>query len=358
MNKLVIEKELLKHNVEKIKAFAGTTPVMGIVKCNGYGLGLVEYSKLILEYGIDLLGVSCYEEAIMLKDSGINCEVVLLTSYADEDALKEVVKRDIIATVGSTASAKALENAGVALSKTPRANIEIDTGMGRCGFSTENLDEILSVKDFLIDFCGCFSHFSFSFAKKRDYVDAQLEKFNKAVEYLNEKGFKTGVLHIANSSAFMKYKETHLDMVRVGSALLGRVEGASSFGLKKIGYLETKVIETNTLKKGSNTGYANTYKVKKDTKTAIIPIGYADGFLTEKKRDTYRFFDTLRYIKDALFPGKYYVKINEKPARIIGRVGMFNIICDVTDLNVTAGDTVTAEVNPILLNNSVKKEYR
>lgn len=358
MNKLVIEKELLKENVERIKAHANGVPVMGIVKCNGYGLGLVEYSKLLLEYGIDLLGVSCLEEAVTLRDSGINCEIVLLTSYSDEEALKEIVKRDIIATVGSISSAKALENAGVALSKTPRANIEIDTGMGRCGFSTDKLDEILSIKDFIIDFCGCFSHFSFSFAKKRNFVDAQLEKFNNAVNCLNDKGFKTGVVHIANSSAFMKYTEAHLDMVRVGSALLGRVEGAKDFGLKEICHLETKVIETNNLKKGSNTGYANTYKVKRDTKTAIIPIGWADGFMTEKKKDSFRFFDILRYIKADLLPGKYFVKINGKPAKIIGRIGMFNIICDVTGLNVTPGDIVTANVNPILLDNSVKREYR
>ncbi len=358
MNKLIIEKELLKHNVEVIKKHAGKTPVMGIVKCNGYGLGLVEYSKLLLEYGIDLLGVSCYEEAIILRDSGINCEILLLTPYSDENVLKALIERNIILTVGSVSSAKAVESAGILCNATPRANIEIDTGMGRCGFSVEKPDEILSVKDLVIDYCGTFSHFSFSFAEKDVYVLNQLEKFEKAITYLNNNGFKTGVLHIANSSAFMKYEETHLDMVRVGSALLGRVEGADTFGLKKIGYLESRVIETNLLKKGSNVGYANTYKVKKDTETAIIPIGYADGFLTEKKRDTFRFFDTLRYIKEALLPGKYYIKINNSPAKIIGRVGMFNIICDVTGMNVSAGDKVLANVNPILLDNSITREYK
>ena len=358
MNKLVIEKDILKHNVGVIKNHAGKTPVMGIVKCNGYGLGLVEYSKLLLEYGVDLLGVSAYEEAITLRDSGIDCEIVLLTPYSEESILKELLERNIILTVGSISSAKAVENAGVLYSITPRANIEIDTGMGRCGFSIEKLDEILSIKDCLIDWCGTFSHFSFSFASKNTYVSEQLKKFEKAVSYLNENGFKTGVLHIANSSAFMKYKETHLDMVRVGSAFLGRVDGADAFGLKRIGYLETRVVEINNLKKGSNIGYANTYKLKKDAKTAIIPIGYADGFLTDKKRDTFRFFDTLRYIKEALLPGKYYVKINGKPAKIIGRVGMFNIICDVTEMDVTPGDKVIANVNPILLDNLIKREYR
>ena len=69
---------------------------MGIVKCNGYGLGLIEYSKLLLEYGIDLLGVSCFDEAIALRDSGIECEIVLLTPYCEEDILKALIERNII----------------------------------------------------------------------------------------------------------------------------------------------------------------------------------------------------------------------------------------------------------------------
>ena len=113
MNKLIIEKEILKHNVAVIKKHAGETPVMGIVKCNGYGLGLIEYSKLLLEYGVDLLGVSAYEEAIALRDSGIECEIVLLTPYSEEDILKELLERNIILTVASVTSAKAVENAGV-----------------------------------------------------------------------------------------------------------------------------------------------------------------------------------------------------------------------------------------------------
>ncbi len=357
MKEYIIEKELLKHNIKVLKEKAKGVPLCGIVKCNGYGMDLVPYAKLLLENGVDLLGTSTLEESLLLRKNGIEADILLLTSYADkEDALK-IVENNIVATVGSVESAFALDKAGKELSKKPLAHLEINTGMGRCGFDVDRLEEILSLRELEISFCGTFTHFSFSFAKKPDFVEKQREKFEKAVEYLNEKGFETGVLHAANSSAFLKYENTHFDMVRAGSALLGRIEGAKAFGLKKVGYLKSKVIETNALKKGENIGYANTFKVKRDTQTAIIPIGYADGFMVEKKNDAFRFFDILRYIYNDLKPKKYFVEINGKRAQILGRIGMFNIIADVTGLNVKAGDIVIADANPILTDSAVERKY-
>ncbi len=357
MKEYVIEKEILKHNIKVIKERAKGVPVCGIVKCNGYGMDLVPYAKFLLENGIDLLGTSTVEEALILRQNKIESDILLLTSYSDFNDCLKIVENNLIATVGSKESAYSLDKAGKELNIKPLAHIELNTGMGRCGFDVDKPDKILPLKKLEISFCGTFTHFSFSFAKKPEFVEKQRKKFEKAVEFLNENGFETGVLHAANSSAFLKYKNTHFDMVRAGSALLGRIEGAASFGLKRVGYLKSKVIETNTLKKGENIGYANTFKVKRDTKTAIIPIGYADGFMVEKKNDAFRFSDILRYIYNDLKPKKYFVEINGKKAQILGRVGMFNIIADVTELDVKAGDTVKADANPILTDSAVERKY-
>ena len=294
MNKLVIEKELLKHNVEKIKAFAGTTPVMGIVKCNGYGLGLVEYSKLILEYGIDLLGVSCYEEALMLKDSGINCEVVLLTSYADEDVLKEVVKRDIIATVGSTASAKALENAGVALSKTPRANIEIDTGMGRIGcFPDEAAPLAKEITDQnILKLAGTITHFAVSDSittENQEFTKKQYNDFVQAIENIKKEGINPGIKTCSSSAALFAFPEMQMDMVRPGIVIYGYYpdEITKDFlknkgidiDLKPVMQLETSVVAIKKITKGTSISYGRTWIAQNDTTIAVLPIGYADGLL-------------------------------------------------------------------------------
>lgn len=357
INKYIVQTEFLKHNINVIKKRTSGKPIMGIVKCNGYGMGLIEYSEFLLSSGIDLLGVSCFEEATALREAGIDSDIVLLTSYSDTDILKAVVKNNITATVGSVDAAKKLEAAGKQLSVVPNAHLEINTGMGRCGFDPSDIQKILSLKDLKIDISGTFSHFSFSFAKSDKYVLNQLNIFLDTVKALNDNNFKTGVLHIANSNAAMRYEKTHLDMVRIGSALLGRIENASAFGLKKVGILSSEVIELNHLKKGSNVGYANTFKVKRDTDTAIVPVGYADGFATEKMKDTYRFTDRLRYIKNGLFPGKLCACVNGETVPILGRTGMFNIILDVTGKGVKPGDKVTLNANPILLDSRIKREF-
>ncbi|MBQ2896875.1 MAG: alanine racemase, partial [Clostridia bacterium] len=201
-------------------------------------------------------------------------------------------------------------------------------------------------------------HFSFSFSKKDADVLNQLDKFKKAIKKLRSSGFETGVIHCANSHAFLKHPKTHFDAVRIGSAFLGRVEGAKSFGLKPVGYIESKVLDVNYLKKGENIGYGNTYKTKKDIKTAIVPVGYYNGFATEKSNDTFRLRDILRYILKDLFPKKRYAQINGEKYEIIGRVATLNIIVDITGSDVKPGDVVRLNANPILLDSGTEKIYR
>ena len=99
-------------------------------------------------------------------------------------------------------------------------------------------------------------------------------------------------------------------------------------------------------------------KTKKDTKTAIIPVGYAHGFMTEKSNDTFRFRDKLRYILGDIKSRKYYAEINGKKAEILGRIGMFNIICDITDIDASPGDKVILQANPIFISDTITREYK
>ena len=116
----------------------------------------------------------------------------------------------------------------------------------------------------------------------------------------------------------------HLDAVRIGSAFLGRILTENKLGLKKIAYLESNVIEVKTLPKGYNIGYANTYKTKRETKIAVIPVGYMDGFGVVKANDTYRIFDCIRYIyhdiRAIISDMKVYVEINGRKFPVLGRV--------------------------------------
>ena len=357
MNKYIVEKAKLINNINIIKSMTDST-IIAMIKSNGYGLGLIPFAQVLTENGVSILAVSEVHEAVELKKNFPENDILLLTSYATEDACNKIVENNIIATVGSLDAAKMLDLAGKNANTRPKAHIEINTGMGRCGFDYNDTDLILSLKDFNIEYCGTFSHFSFSFSEDKNDVFNPLNNFKSCVDALNKKGFDTGALHISNSSAFLNYKETHLDCVRVGSAFLGRILGSNSAGLQKVGYLETEIVDTNSLKKGSNIGYGNTYKTKRDTKTAIIPVGYAHGFMTEKSNDTFRFRDKLRYILGDIKSHKYYAEINGKKAEILGRIGMFNIICDITDIDASPGDKVILQANPIFISDTITREYK
>jgi len=354
----IIDRDILRDNINVIKSLAGSTPIIAVLKCNGYGLGLVEYAKFLMYRGIEIFAVSALEEAAALRKAGISNEIILLSSNAIEEDCEVIVENNIVATVGSLEAAMALDAAGKKLEKTPKAHIEINTGMGRCGFDCEDVSWSNQLKELDIDFSGTFTHFSFSFSNNSGDVLTQLDKFKKAVRRLNGSGFNTGVLHAANSHAFLKHPKTHLDAVRIGSAFLGRVEGAKSFGLKPVGYLESRVLDVNYLKKGENIGYGNTCKAKRNIKTAIVPVGYYHGFMTEKSKDTFRLRDILRYILGDLIPKKRFATINGEKHEIIGRCATLNIIVDVTGTDVKAGDVVTLNANPLLLDSGVNKVYR
>lgn len=354
----VIDKDVLANNVSIIRQLAGTTPIIAVLKCDGYGMGLISYARFLSYRGIGIFGVSALEEAIALKQAGIPGEVILLTSNAVAEDAEEIVKNHIVATVGSIDAAKVLDEAGKKLEMVPRAHVEINTGMGRCGFPWENVSWSNELKKLNIEYCGTFTHYSFSFSKDEKDVKDQTDKFKTAVKNLNATGFETGMLHTANSHAFLKYPKTHLDGVRIGSAFVGRVNDAKSFGLKPVGYFESKVVDVNYIKKGENIGYGNTYKAKKDLKTAIIPVGYYHGYMTEKSKDTFRLRDILRYILGDLKPKKLFVKIGGETYKIIGRVATMNIIADITGSNVKPGDSVMLQGNPIMVDSGVTKVYK
>lgn len=356
MNKYIIEKANLINNINIIKSMTEST-IIAMIKCDGYGLGLIPYAEILKDNGIDIFAVSEYTDALKLKDSFPDSDVLLLTSYCNEEIIEKIVLKGITGTVASTCSAEIFDKIGKKSNIKPNVHLEINTGMGRGGFNYKNIDEILSLKDMAFTVSGTFTHFSFGFSENKDDVLTPLAHFNDTVRLLNEKGFNTGALHVSNTSSFLKYKETHLDMVRIGSAFLGRIIEKNTFGLKKAGYLETEIIDTNILEKGSNIGYGNTYKTKKTTKTAIIPVGYYHGFMTEKSIDTFRLKDKLRNILKVIKTKRRVININGRNISVIGRVGMFNIIADITDTDLKAGDKVKIDISPVMVSSSVKREY-
>ena len=179
------------------------------------------------------------------------------------------------------------------------------------------------------------------------------------VSLLKQEGINPGMLHIANSCAFLQYRELHLDAVRVGSAFLGRVPVPNNCGLNRIACLKSVITEIKTLPPKQCIGYANTFTTRRETRIGIVPVGYMDGFGVEKTRDTFRLIDILRYVYNDVksWRKSLYASVNGKKARVLGRINMFNIIVDLEGTGAVQGDEVILEINPLFASSSLPREY-
>lgn len=372
MNTLVINKEDLRHNINKIKEYAKKSgqddagkdvKIIAVVKGNGYGMGIVEYTKFLIDNGISMFAVSTMEEALKLRKEGIKEEILMLSSTAIEDDVRTLVKNKIILTIGSKEDIIIAEKIGKEENQTIRVHLKIDTGFGRYGFVYSKRDEMVealkNIQNVKIE--GTYTHFSISFFDEK-YTKLQFKRFIDVIEVLKMNKIETGMLHVCNSSAFVKYREMHLNAVRIGSAFLGRLSFENNVGLKKIGYLESAVSEIKDLPKGFNVGYSNTYKTKTETKIAVIPCGYMDGINIINNRDMFRTIDKLRYIvrdiKDFFKKQKIHIKIKDKNYEIIGRIGTYHIICNISNSDIKIGNKVIINVNPKFVDSSIRREYR
>ena len=361
MKKLIIEKDKLKQNIETVKKMTDST-IIAVLKGNGYGLGILEFARLLAETSINFFAVSEIEEALCLRNSGIDCKILLLTSTCMVNEAELLIKNGIIPTVGSPYSAAAVNEAAAKADAVVDVHLKIDTGFGRFGFFWDEAGPMCNLLKSMenIKVTGTYSHLSFAFEKKPRSVYAQFEKFLKCAKAMREAGIDPGMLHLSNSCAYLRFPALHLDAVRVGSAFLGRLPLENRYGLNRIGYLKSNIIEVKELPKGSCIGYANTYKTPGITRIGIVPVGYMDGFGVEKSRDTFRYRDILRYIYNDLksINKKLHAKLSDKTrVRILGRISMYNIVIDLTETDASIGDEVFLEANPVLVKSTIEREY-
>ncbi len=272
MKKLEIIKTDLINNLDIIKNIDNSVQIIAVVKANGMGLGLVEYSKILIENGIKYLAVANVEEAITLRKAEIKEEILMLSPIIEKNELQLLIENDITLTVGSIEDYNLVkeflnENEGIEI----KIHIKIDTGFGRYGFLYNDIENILNIfeENNKIKILGIYTHFSKPDDKK--WTTIQYNRFIDTVTKIKEHKYDVGILHCSASTAFLKYPEMRLDAVRIGSAIQGRTL-VKQEGLKKIGKFKTNIVQIKTLPKGYNISYCNTYKTKKETKIAIIPV--------------------------------------------------------------------------------------
>lgn len=328
------------------------------------GFGLVEYSKFLIDNGIEMLAVATTEDAIALREAGIKEDILMMSSTCIKEDVELLIQNNIILTVGSIEAIKLADELARKYNITIRAHLKIDTGFGRYGFVYSRLEETVAVLREItnIKIEGTFSHFSQAYAKNEKWTNLQFDRFIAATSYLQNHKIETGMLHICNSSAFLRYDNMHLNAVRIGSAFLGRIVVPNTVGLKRIGKFRTQISEIKVLPKGYNIGYSNAFKTKKRTKVAIVPVGYFDGYNVRNYPDSYRFIDKLRYlyndVKNIFKDKKLKITIGNKKYRLVGKIGMYHMAIDITGSdNIKTNDNIELDINPLYVDSSIRREY-
>lgn len=340
-----IDKKAIAHNYRQFRKYVGKrTKMLGMVKSNAYGHNLTEFSQELEKLGIDWLGVDSLVEGIRLRKEGIKAPILVL-GFTLPSMYEDARKAQIAITLSSF---EMLEHM-LTLSKGKKklmVHVKVDTGMHRQGFQWgqhEKLVELLKQKRSLerIHVEGLYTHFAEAKNPRlAENTNKQVWRFEEWKNYFLEHGLHV-LVHAAATGGTLLYREGYCDMVRIGIGLYGLWPSKSiedhmskQFSLKPVLAWKAVVGEVKDVKRDERIGYDFTELLVRDTKVAIVPIGYWHGF------------------RRAL-SGKGRVLIHGKSARVLGRVSMDMIAVDVTEIpNVKMGTEV------VLIGKSGKEEIK
>lgn len=312
-NYILIDLSHLRNNVSQIRQLAGSNKhIIAMVKSNAYGHGLIPVSTKLNEMGVQTFGVFTVKEGVDLRSAGISGQI-LIFGPIHPSLYVYLLHFNLTPVIGCIDEANSMmdffQNESVVI------HLKVDTGMSRIGFLPESAIQILELirknrPNILID--GICTHFSDSSSPDRKFTDQQAVKFQETLHTLEKKGFHFNYIHSANSGAILQYPEYLFNAIRPGILIYGIDMVNKQSGFEPVMSLYSHVSMIKWIPKNSYVSYNRTFQTKKNTKIAIIPIGYADGYM-------YDFSNT----GTVLINGNFYP--------IIGTVCMNQFVIDITD---------------------------
>ncbi|KUK15856.1 MAG: Alanine racemase [Petrotoga mobilis] len=300
------------------------TNIMPVLKANAYGHGMVPLAKQIFNEGYTMLAVAYLEEALQILKEGIKLPILIFNYFSPTD-FKELSEfaQFLRPTITSYMFLeKVCDILGKDVGKF-KFHINVDTGINRIGTKEERFPQLIKlIKDKNVRIEGVYSHFA-SADERDNFTRVQFEKYKTLLDYIINSGIDVEIKHISNSAAALFFPKYSLDYVRPGIATYGLQPSTTHKidQLKPILELKSIVASIQNLQPNETIGYGRTYKVQKKMKTAVVPMGYADGYFR-------------------VLSNNGEVLINGRRRKILGRVSMDQIVVDVTDNNVSIGDEV------------------
>lgn len=323
-SKIEIDLTLIKRNLDYFKNNINpTTKIMALVKAFSYGNGYFEISKLLENYPVSYLAVAFADEGIELRSNGITNPIMVMNSATT--SIKSMISNKLEASIYSISI---LKNFISELKKENIKNypihIKLDTGMHRLGFDNSNIEELINIlkesKEIIV--VSIFSHLVGSDEKKFDnFSILQVERYLKMYELIKKGIGFSPIRHILNSAGILRFPEYQFDMVRLGIGMYGLMPEITD-EIKPVSEFKSIISQIHKVEKRETISYSRSGKVKKPSRIATIPVGYADGF------------------DRRLGNGNWFFIINNKKAFTIGNICMDMCMADISEIDAKEGDEV------------------
>jgi alanine racemase len=315
----MIDLAALRANVAKVRACAPQQRIIAVVKADAYGHGAVTVAQAI-ETTVDAFAVCCLEEALILRDAGIQLPIVLLEGFFHADELPIIAAQNIQIALHASPQVELLL-------KNPQATplnvwLKVDTGMHRLGFLPQYVSavwKLLQPAEHIAKPIRVMSHLACADERQNPYTKQQVQRFSEVVRHLG--GTETS---LANSAGVLAWTQTHGDWVRPGIMLYGVSPFAETVakaeGLQPVMHLCSVLISVKQYRQGDSIGYGASWRCPQSMPVGVIPVGYADG-----------------YPRHA--PSGTPVLVNGRRVPLIGRVSMDMLMVDLrSQPNAKAGD--------------------
>lgn len=313
----------LQHNLQILQNKAPHSKVLAVIKANAYGHGMVEIAQTLKN--VHAFGVARINEAVILREAGIEKPILLLEGFFEASDLYTIVEHQLHTVIHCPEQVDDLVQAN--LNAPVAICLKLDTGMHRLGFNNEQFSiayQQLMQSENVQKPINLMTHFSCSDELDNPSTPLQIAQFETQTDKLvAENG---GLRTLANSAAILAWPESHAQVIRPGIALYGvspfAEQSSQALQLKAVMTLKSRVIAIKQLNKGDHVGYGGHWTAQQDTKIAVVAIGYGDGY-------------------PRMAPAGTPVLINGRIASIVGRVSMDMLTVDLgTDGVDKVGDEV------------------
>ncbi len=321
-----IDLDALESNIRLIKTHVGGANIFPVVKADAYGHGAREICSHIESLHLPYVCVALLEEAIELRQAGYTPPILIIGAL-EPYQIAEALRFHFTVTVHRWDIIDAIERESTRLKRKIPFHIKIDTGMARLGFLPDQSQDLVEKLEGL-KFSypeGVFSNFSSADDPRKESTEKQMKVFRDILLTLKNNHIYPKITHLANSAAILNFPDSWLDAVRPGLLIYGvnPPDAPNHLSVKPVLSLKSQIISLKSFPKNTAIGYGERFITARDSRVAILPIGYDDGILR------------------SLYPGAA-VLVRGKRAPIIGAISMDLTAIDVTEIGgIHVGEMVT-----------------